>query len=138
MSNPTAIAAKTIPMQFSTNGTTWKSAVCLKTGDANLDIPTSDEETQCGRLRSEAVQDVQFNFEIVANTTPNASTEISASDLLGYFSARTPVYVRLQPGTGMNIQAYGKIYNMKTAITGAAELIKFSGTFKADGDATIS
>lgn len=138
MSNPTTIAAKTVPMAFSTDNVNWKSAVCLKTGDVNLDIPTSDEETQCGRLRSEAVQDVQFTFEVVANTTPNAATEISAKELLGYFANRTSVYVRVQPGTGLNIAAYGKIYNMKTTVTGAAELLKFSGTFKADGDATIS
>lgn len=138
MSNPTTLAAKTIPMAFSTDNITWKSAVCLKTGDVTLDIPTTDEETQCGRLRSEAVQDVQFTFEVVANTTPNTATEISASTLLSYFSNRTPVYVRVQPGTGLNILAYGKIYNMKTSVTGAAELLKFSGTFKADGDATIS
>jgi hypothetical protein len=138
MSNPTTLAAKTIPMAFSTDNITWKSAVCLKTGDVSMSIPTTDEETQCGRLRSEAVQDVQFTFDIVANTTPNGATEISAATLLGYFTARTPVYVKIAPGTGMNISAYGKIYEMKTQVTGAANLISFSGTFKADGDATIS
>lgn len=138
MSNPTTIAAKTIPMAFSTDNVTWKNAVCLKTGDVTIDIPTSDEETQCGRLRSEAVQDCQFTFEIVANTTPNGATEISASTLLSYFFNRTSVYVRVQPGTGMNIQAYGKLYNVKSTVTGTAELYKISGTFKADGDATLS
>lgn len=138
MSNPTTIAAKTVAMAFSTDNVTWKSAVCLKTGDVNIDIPTSDEETQCGRLRSESVQDVQFTFEIVANTTPNVATEISAATIMGYFANRTPVYVRIQPGTGMNIAAYGKIYNIKSTVTGSAELYKISGTFKADGDATIN
>lgn len=138
MSNPTTIAAKTVPMAFSVDNITYKNAVCLSTGDVTMDIPTQDEETQCGRLRSESVQDVQFTFEIVANTTPAGATEISAATLLSYFSQRTPVYVRVQPGTGMNIQAYGKLYNMKTTVTGNAQLLKFSGTFKADGDATIS
>jgi len=138
MSNPTTLAAKHIPMAFSTDNVTFKSAVCLSTGDVSINIPTTDEETQCGRLRAEGVQDVQFTFEIVANTTPNGATEISAPALLSYFFNRTSVYVRVQPGTGMNILAYGKLYDVSYTVTGAPGLFKIRGTFKADGDATLS
>jgi hypothetical protein len=137
MSNPTTIAAKTVPMAFSTDNITWKNAVCMKVWNMNLDVPTTDEETQCGRLRAEGVKDCQFDFELVINTTPNTG-EISGKEILSWWDARTPVYVRVQPGTGLNVQGYGKIYGYKTSGDGSASLYKVSGTFKADGDPTIS
>lgn len=137
MSNPTTLAAKLIPLAISTDDVTYKNLVCLKVANLNLDIPTSDEETQCGKLTSEGSKVCEFDFEIVVNTTPNA-TEISGPEIMGYWDARTPIYVRIQPGTGMNVKSYGKLYNVKSSVTGGVDLYKITGTFKNDGDPVIS
>lgn len=138
MSVPTSISSRAIPLAFSTDGTNYKNAVCLKVWNLNADVSTSVEETQCGPFNTEGAMSTQFDFEIVVNTTPSGASEISGPQISSYFFNRTPVYVRVQPGTGMNVAAYGKLYNYKSTGTGGAGLYTISGTFKADGDPTLS
>jgi hypothetical protein len=138
MSVPTTISAITVPLAFSTDNITFKSAVCLKVWNVNLDIATTEEDTQCGILVAEGAKKTDFDFEVIANLTPSGATQISAKEIMGYWDARTAVYVRVQPGTGMNILAFGKLYNIKASAAAGTTLFTITGTFKASGDPTIS
>jgi hypothetical protein len=138
MSNPTTIAGKLVPLAISTDNITFKNAVCLKTWNLDLDIPTNDEPTQCGVFRTESPQTCQFDFELVVNTTPTTGTEISYKELLGYWSAATSLYVKVAPGTGITVSSYGKIYNLKSSAP-VNGLLTVTATFKNNGaDPVIS
>lgn len=137
MSVPTTLSSRAIPLAFSEDDITYKNAVCLSTAGLNMDVSSSVEETQCGPFNTEGSMTTQFDFEIVVNTTPNV-TEISGPDVMDWFVNRTAIYTRVQPGTGMNIKAYGKLYNIKSTLTGGPGLYKISGTFKADGDPILT
>lgn len=138
MSVPTTLSSRAIPLAFSTDNIIFKNAVCLKIANLNMDVSTSPEDTQCGTFNTEGPIATTFDFEIIVNTTPAGATEISGPEVMSWFINRTPIYTRVQPGTGMNILAYGKLYNVKSSVTGGPGFYTISGTFRADGDPTLS
>jgi hypothetical protein len=136
MSVPTTQQGKLVPFALSTNDVLYKNVVCLKVWNFTGDTPTTEEETQCGVHTGLGALRSSFDFEAVANSTPNGATEVSHNEVLGYWKNQTLVYAKVQP-TGMYIQGQGYITNFKvTAQVG--NLISFTGTFKMDGDPDIT
>ena len=47
MSNPTTVAARSVPFAVSSDGNTYKNVVCKKAWNLNVDIPVTQEESDC-------------------------------------------------------------------------------------------
>ena len=132
------IQSSLAPLEFSEDdGTTWLIAVCRKSNDFNYDVPTTEEDTDCGTIVGVGIGKWGFGFEGVLNATPSA-TQLSWKKLLGWATSNTKVLVRQQsPGTGTpgtDFYEGGECYitNLKkTYATNAA--IAFSATIKGTG-----
>jgi hypothetical protein len=136
MSVPTTQQAKLVPFTLSEDNVTFKSVVCLKVWNFNGTTPVQKEKTQCGTHTALDALESSFDFEGVANSTPNGATEVSHNDILGYWKNQTLVYAKVQP-TGMYIQGQGYITNFRvTAQVG--NLVSFTATFEMDGDPDIT
>lgn len=137
MSVPTTQQSKLIPFAISLDGgSTYLNLVCLKVWNFTGDTPTSEEETQCGVFNTLGALRSTFDFEAVANSTPNGATEVSHAQILAAWKNQTLVYAKVQP-TGMYIQGPGYITNVKFAAS-VGSLFSFTGTFKMEGDPDIT
>lgn len=132
------IQSSLVPLEFSEDtGTTWLKVVCRKGNNFNYDVPTTEEETDCGPIIGVGVGKWGFDVEGALNATPGA-TELSFKKLLGWATANTKVMVRQQspgtgtPGTDFYLSGSCYITNVKqTYATNAA--ITFSATIKGTG-----
>lgn len=136
MSVPTTLQSNLVPFAVSTDDVTYKAVVCKKAWNFNGTTPTNVEDTDCGPLVGLASNNWTFDFEMVLNTTPNGSTEMSAKEILAIWAAQTLSYVKvLYPavtGTNFFIQGSG-YFTSYTLQNQVGNLMTFSGTFSGQG-----
>lgn len=141
MSTPTTIQSNLVPFAISTDDITYKNVVCKKAWNFNGTTPTTTEQTDCGALVSVGSNEWTFDFEMILNTTPNGSTEMSAEDILGIWNAQTYSYVKVlypDPG-GANFYIQGAGYITSFKLTNqVGNVMSFSGTFSGNGAVDIS
>jgi hypothetical protein len=141
MSVPTLIQSNTIPLQLSTDDSTYKSVVCKKSYNFNFDTPVNEEETDCGKQVGLGATGWTADFDGVLNTTPNTATEYSAAGVLALWSGQTLVYIKTQTGNGVtpNLYVQGSGYITNFRITNqVGNLIGFTFTFTGIGNPDIT
>lgn len=141
MSTPTTLQSNLVPFKLSTDDITYKNVVCKKAWSFNGTTPTNIEETDCGPLVGLGTNNWSFDFEMVLNTTPNGSTEMSAKDVLSIWNNQTAAYAKvLYPdpgGTTFYLQGSGYITNFVLQNT-VGNLMTFTGTFSGQGTVDIT
>jgi hypothetical protein len=137
MSNPTVLQSNLVPFAVSTDGVTYKNLVCKKVWNVNLDKTIVEDESDCGVHLGTGAAKWSFDFEIILNTTPNGSTELSATTLAGYADAGTLLYVKLQYSSTYYRQGQGYISNYKESAPQGG-FITATGTFRIDGSIDLT
>lgn len=141
MSTPTTLQSNLVPFALSTDDVTYKNVVCKKAWNFNGTTPTNVEETDCGPLVGLGSNNWTFDFEMVLNTTPNGSTEMSAKDVLTIWNNQTASYVKVfypnPGGTNFYIQGAGYITSFVLQNT-VGNLMTFTGTFSGNGSVDIT
>jgi hypothetical protein len=136
------IQGSSVLAEFSFDGATFKTMVCLT--DQSLDGSISDNttETQCGPIVSIG----EPSYTLSGSATVNAaqtSTEVSYEDVLAWFNNKTKVFAKLQsplnPG-GITLALGGAFYHyIQGYFTGVSlsaavgDIVKFTWTFKGVG-----
>lgn len=136
MSVPTVIQGKNVPLAISTDDVIYKTLTCAQAHDVTFDAPIQQESTDCGRHTALDVSSLVMTFQGVVNSTPNGASEMSSDGLIDIVNAQTPVYLRTTHAN-RQIKAYGYINNFQTT-KATQELLKYSFTFTADGNPTIT
>jgi len=136
MSTPTTVQGNLVPISLSTDNSTYKSIVCNRAWDLDLNSSVTQEETDCGSFPALGAVTWAFNMEGVLNTTPNGATEMSAKAVMDIANNQTVCYIKVQypnpGGTDFYMRGQGYITNFKiTKQTGS--LIAFSATFTGSG-----
>jgi hypothetical protein len=143
MSNPTVLQSKLVPFTISTDGSTYKSVVCKKAWGLTIEPQVTEDESDCGPHTAVGTSKWSMDVELIMNTTPNGSTEISANTIAGYANDGTLIYMKIQyptsgsPGTTIYRQGQGYISNYKeTASQGG--FITATATIRGDGTLDLS
>lgn len=143
MSTPTTIQSNLIPMAVSADDITYKNIVCKKSWNFNGDTTVNQDETDCGPHVGLGANKWTVDFTALLNTSPNGATEVSASVMLGYWSAQTLIYVKLQyptsgsPGTAFYIQGPAYITSFKL-VNQVGSLMEFDGTLTGNAAVDIT
>lgn len=137
MSNPTTLAARTIPFAVSEDDSTYKNLVCKKVASLNVDVPVTQEESDCAVHTSVGTAAASFECEFVFNTTPNGSTELSGNTIMGYALNGTQVYVKFASGSYYIRKAAGYFSNVREQLPQGG-LLTVNCTFTVDGTLTTS
>ena len=132
MSVPTTLAANLVPFAISADDITYKNVVCKKAWNLNLDIPVTQEESDCSIHTSVGAVRWSFDFEIILNLTPNGATEVSADTVIGYAINKTTFYVKVAYSSSYYRQGAGYITNWRESAPQGG-LITCTGTFTGDG-----
>jgi hypothetical protein len=137
MSNPTVLQSRNVPLAFSSDGLTYKTVVCKKSFDVNIDPSLTTEESDCGVHSAPGATRWSFGFEIIMNTTPNGSTELSANTIAGWANSGTLVYAKLISSGAYYRQGQGYITNYKESAPQSG-FVTATGTFVGDNTLDIS
>lgn len=141
MSTPTVVQSNLVPFALSTDDNTYKNVVCKKAWSFNGDTPTKTDESDCGVHIGLGANTWSFDFEILLNTTPDGSTEMSAKDVLALWNGQTVTYVKVQypANNGASFFITGSGYITKFTLTNTVgSLITFTGTFTGNGTVDIT
>lgn len=141
MSTPTTIQSNLVPFALSSDDITYKNVVCKKSWNFNGTTPKNVEDTDCGPLTGLGSNNFSFDFEMVLNTTPNGSTEMSAKEVLALWNNQTFSYAKvLYPaGTGSNFYIQGSGYITSFTLQNTVgNLMTFTGTFTGNGSVDIT
>ena len=130
MSVPTTLASKLIPFALSSDDVTYKNVVCKKAWDLNIDLPLTQEESDCSVHTAVGTPKWAFNFEIILNTTPD-SNQYSADAVATFANNGTRIFVKVTY-TGYYRQGAGYITNWKESAP-VNGLVTCTGTFTGDG-----
>ena len=122
-----------------TNGTTYKSLVCLRTSSVNTTMDATTEQTNCGVLTSPSEPQMSLDFDAICETAPTIA-QVSYEDLLTAMVAKTLVAVRVQnpvvSGSSAGAAYYHSFSGYITDLTlnqSTTEFINFSGTIQSTG-----
>ena len=92
--------AVSYPPEFSTDGSTWKTLICVKDWTLSGTNTVNKEETFCAVYSAIGIPEMSGSANAVADTAPS-STQVSYEDALGWFAAGTLIYFRVQdPASG--------------------------------------
>jgi hypothetical protein len=126
-----------------TNGTSYKSLVCLRTSSVNTTMDATTEQTNCGVLTSVSEPLMTVDFDAICEVSPSGQ-QISYEDLLTAMKSKSLVAVRVQSPqfTG---SSYGAVYYHQfsgyiTDLTwnqSTTEFINFSGTIQSTGSLDV-
>lgn len=141
MSTPTNIQSNLVPLALSTDGITYKNAVCKRAWNFNGTTAVNSEETDCGIAKGLGAIDWTMDFEGVVNTTPNGASEMSAAGLAALWLNQTLTYIKTLTGDGtlQNLYIQGTGYITDFAVQNqVGNLISFSFTFNGVGSPDIT
>lgn len=134
-----AIDAINAPLELSTDGTTWKTLVCLTSTGTNMSRDVTRTETFCGISVSLGQLQVTVPFSAICESAPTV-TQVTYKDMLGYMNAGTLLYWRIYNGnSGANFFTSGQAY--VTTLDQASEAgstINFSGQLDMTGSLDIT
>lgn len=136
MSVPTTLSSRLVPFAISADNITYWNVVCKKAWDLNVDVPLTQEESDCSVHTAVGTVKWSFNFEIILNLTPNVGTEVSADAVIGYAIAGTLIYVKVAY-SGYYRQGAGYITNWKESAPQNG-LITCTGVFTGDGSLDVT
>ncbi len=137
MSNPTTVAARSVPFAVSADGNTYKTAVCKKLVNLNVDMPVTQEESDCSVHTSTGTAKWAFDVELILNTTPNGATEMAFDTMLAWALAGTGFYVKTTSGGSYYRQGFGYISNWRESLPQGG-LVTVTFTFTGDGTLDIT
>jgi hypothetical protein len=138
MSNPTTVAARSVPVAISTDGVTYKNAVCKKLWNLTLEKVTTEEESDCGTHAEVGATKITVDFEFILNTTPNGATEWGSDSVINWADAGTLVYIKLTSGSTYFRSVSGYFTNYTEAAPQGglvAATVSFKGTGTIDTSA---
>lgn len=121
-------------------GVTKKSLVCLTAFNFTGSTPTTDEDSWCGKHVGLGSNSFEWTGDIIVNTNPGASTEVSYADLLSIWNNQTLAIIYDQypsDGSEWYQSASGYITNI-TKTQSAGQLVKATITFKGVGTLDIT
>lgn len=126
------------------SGSTWKPLVCLQSVDAGLELPITEEDTNCGSYVGLGVAKQAVSIEAVCEAEPTVS-QVTWEDVAGWIKNRTLVDYRYQNAAVGSVTAGGAFYfrgegyftgGNLTGTTGS--VIKFTAEFQAIGDIDVT
>ena len=82
--------------EFSTDNSTWKSLVCLKTFTHTSEGSTSPEETACGVFVGVGLPKHSWSAEGVVDGARNSTTDVTYKDVLYWLDNGTALYYRFK------------------------------------------
>lgn len=101
------LQAKNFPPEFSTDGTTWKTLVCVNDWDNTGSSTITTEDTFCGTITSTGTPSFKGTANAVCETAPTTS-QVSYEDALGWFTGSTLLYFRVQSPANSGTEFYTK------------------------------
>jgi hypothetical protein len=134
-----SIQSSVAPLEISTDGSVFKTLVCLTDVGLAMTREVSENETYCGVSTGLGSLKAEVTFDAACETAPSG-TQASYEDVLGYMSAGTLIYFRWQhDGTGTYFYHKATGYFTQLELTGSTgEVITFSGTITMDGALDIT
>lgn len=132
MSTPTTLQGKLVPLAISTDNITYKTVVCKKVANLNLDSAVNKEDTDCGSFSGLGAVNWTVDIEGLLNLTPDGATEVSANEMIGYANNQTLVYVKFIYASNIYRQGAGYLSNFKETFE-TNSLVSFTATFTNNG-----
>lgn len=113
---------------------TYKVLVCLRNSSVNTELPTTQEETNCGTLTSVGNPSATIDFDAICETAPTTS-QISYEDLLAALVGKTKIGAKVSsPSAGASYHHQFAAYVTSLSLAQeAGAYISFSGTLTSDG-----
>lgn len=136
MSNPTTVAARSVPVAISTDGLTYKNVVCKKLWNLQVEKVVTEEESDCDTHIEVGSTKFSYDFEFILNTTPNGATEWGSDAVLGWTINGTLIYIKTTSGSPYYRSGAGYITNY-TESAPQGGLITATGTFRGTGSLDI-
>jgi len=125
-------------------GSSWKALVCLQSADSGLELPTTEEDTNCGSFTGLGVLKNSISLECVCELEPTVS-QVTWADVAGWMKNRTLVDYRYQNAATGSVTAgdafyfRGEGYFTTGNITGTTgQVIKFTTEFNAVGEVDVT
>lgn len=142
------IQGSSVLAEFSVDGATFKTMVCLT--DQSLDGSISDNttETQCGIIVSLGAPTYTLTGSATVNSS-QSSTEVTYEDVVNWFNTKTAIFAKLvspvNPSPGITqalggaFYHYGQGYFTGVSLTSAiGDIVKFSWTFRYTGTLDVT
>jgi len=126
------------------SGATYKPLVCLQTVNLSTELPTTDEDTNCGRYTGLGIASQTVAIDAVCEAEPTIS-QVTYEDVIGWLFNRTLVTWRYRNAASGSLTAGAAFYNQGTGYFVKADLtgqtggvIKFAVEFKNIGTPDIT
>lgn len=121
------------PPEFSTDGTTWKTLICVQDWQWSVDNTVSKEETFCGVVAGVGVPGSSGSANAVCDSSVS-STQVTFEDALGWATNATKVKFRTQNASGADWYMQYDCYITSAQQTFAAgSVVKFSINWESTG-----
>jgi hypothetical protein len=139
----TAVQSSALPFYVSTDSgySNTRMIVCKKGLTFTGTTPVNTEDTDCGPIIGLGSNAWSFEFEGVANMTPDIGTAESYEQLLKWWNAQTLLYVRWNypdaAGTDFTHKGAAYITNITGAVAQGAAM-NFTITFTGQGSLTTA
>lgn len=121
------------PPEFSTDGTVWKTLICIQDWQWSADNTVNKEDTFCGQVVGLGTAGVTGSANAVCDSTVS-STQVTFEDALGWLVAGTKIKFRTQNTSGadwyMNCDCYITSVQQNFA---AGSVVKFSVNWESTG-----
>lgn len=136
------IAGVSVNVEFSTDGTAWKTLICETENGVQISNSTTESQTKCdgGTIKTAiGATSWNFSFNAIADSAPQG-TQVSYEDVLGWAVGKTLIHARIQSdATGATFYHAGQGYITDLNLTAATGSdVSFSGTFKGTGNIDIA
>lgn len=121
------------PPEFSTDGTTWKTLICVQDWEWSGDNTVNKEDTFCGQVVGLGTPGVTGSANAVCDSTVG-STQVTFEDALGWFTNGTKVKFRTQDAAGANwyMQCDAYITSLQQSFA-VGSVVKFSLGWESTG-----
>lgn len=125
--------------------TSWDRLVCALDDQAEMDNEVSEVDTKCGTFTGVKEMKGSYSGNAVANAAPNAGTEVTYENVVGWQSDKTLLDFRyynaafgaIAEGAAVYQQGTGRFTN--SVLTGSTgEVVQFSWTFSPTGTISLT
>lgn len=136
------LQSKSYPPEFSTDGSTWKTLVCVSDWQLSGTNTVNKDETFCAVYTGIGTPSMSGSANAVCETSPT-SAQVSYEDALGWFTNGTAIKFRVQdpasgtPGTNFytNFDCYITSITQSFA---TGQVIKFSLGWESSGTLDVT
>lgn len=121
------------PPEFSTDGTTWKTLICVTDWEYSGSNSINKEDTFCGQVVGVGVPGLTGSANAVCDSSVS-STQVTYEDALGWFVGATKIKFRSQNASGTDWYMQCDCYITSIQQTFAAgSVVKFSINWESTG-----